>query len=146
MLRRLSTSSLRPSRPWLAAEMLGEQSADVIVAGPRGTGDRRPASAPPPALPRRRIHVVGAGTMSYTRRREAGIDTSLRVDVARVLHRLGLFIAPHKWVVLGSWIVLVAGMVALIHTFGSNTSNNLNPPGTASQGASNLLESRLPPH
>jgi uncharacterized membrane protein YdfJ with MMPL/SSD domain len=65
--------------------------------------------------------------------------------VARVLHRLGLFTAGHKWVVLGAWVVLVAGMVALIHTFGSNTSNNLNLPGTDSQAASNLLESRFPP-
>ena len=65
--------------------------------------------------------------------------------MARVLHSLGLLTARHKWVVLGGWVVLVAGMVALIHTFGSNTSNNLNLPGTDSQAASNLLESRFPP-
>ena len=65
--------------------------------------------------------------------------------MARVLHSLGLFTARHKWLVLGCWVVLVGGMIALIHTFGSNTSNNLELPGTGSQDASNLLTERFPP-
>ncbi len=65
--------------------------------------------------------------------------------MARVLHSLGLFTARRKWVVLGCWVVVVAGMIALIHTFGSNTSNNLELPGTGSQDASDLLTARFPP-
>jgi uncharacterized membrane protein YdfJ with MMPL/SSD domain len=36
-------------------------------------------------------------------------------------------------------------MIGLIHTFGSNTSNNLELPGTGSQDASDLLTARFPP-
>jgi uncharacterized membrane protein YdfJ with MMPL/SSD domain len=43
------------------------------------------------------------------------------------------------------WLVLAVGMVGLVSTFGSNTSNNLNLPGTDSQAASALLASRFPP-
>ena len=65
--------------------------------------------------------------------------------MARVLHRLGFFAARRKWVVLGVWIVLVAVLIALAHGFGSNTSNNLDLPGTDSQAATDLLEARFPP-
>jgi uncharacterized membrane protein YdfJ with MMPL/SSD domain len=65
--------------------------------------------------------------------------------LARFLYRLGMFTARRKWFVLGAWVVLVGGMVLLIHTFGSNTSNNLDLPGTNSQAASNLLTARFPP-
>jgi uncharacterized membrane protein YdfJ with MMPL/SSD domain len=65
--------------------------------------------------------------------------------MARALHRLGLLTARRKWVVLGVWIVLVAGLIALAHGFGSNTSNNLDLPGTDSQAATDLLEARFPP-
>jgi len=65
--------------------------------------------------------------------------------MARALHRLGLLTARRKWVVLGIWIVLVAGLIALAHGFGSNTSNNLDLPGTDSQAATDLLEARFPP-
>jgi uncharacterized membrane protein YdfJ with MMPL/SSD domain len=65
--------------------------------------------------------------------------------VARGLHRLGLLAARRKWLVLGCWIVLLAALVALSKTAGSNTSNNLSLPGTDSQAASNLLAARFPP-
>ncbi len=58
--------------------------------------------------------------------------------MARVLHRLGLFAARRKWVVLGVWIVGIAPLIAFAHGFGSNTSNNLQLPGTDSQAASDL--------
>ncbi len=65
--------------------------------------------------------------------------------MARALHRLGLLAARRKWVVLGCWIVLLAGLVAVSQSLGSNTSNNLSLPGTDSQAASDLLASRFPP-
>ena len=65
--------------------------------------------------------------------------------MARALHRLGLFAARRKWVVLGVWIVGIAALIALAHGFGSNTSNNLQLPGTDSQAATNLLAARFPP-
>jgi len=65
--------------------------------------------------------------------------------VARALHRLGLLAARRKWVVLGGWIVLLAVLIGLSQSMGSNTSNNLSLPGTDSQAASDLLASRFPP-
>jgi uncharacterized membrane protein YdfJ with MMPL/SSD domain len=56
-----------------------------------------------------------------------------------------MFVARKKWAVLGTWLVLVAGMLVVVHIFGSNTSNNLSLPGTDSQAASNLLTQRFPP-
>jgi uncharacterized membrane protein YdfJ with MMPL/SSD domain len=65
--------------------------------------------------------------------------------LARALHRLGLITARKKWAVLGVWVVLLALLVGLAHSFGSNTSNNLRLPGTDSQAASDLLAARFPP-
>jgi len=65
--------------------------------------------------------------------------------VAQALHRLGELAARRKWVVLGCWVVLVAALIAVSRTAGSNTSNNLSLPGTDSQAASDLLAARFPP-
>src|SRR4029453_12676024 len=65
--------------------------------------------------------------------------------MARGLHRLGQFCARRKWVVLGAWVVGLAAIIALAHSFGSNTSNNLRLPGTDSQAATDLLTARFPP-
>ena len=65
--------------------------------------------------------------------------------MARSLHRLGLFAARRKWVVLGAWVLLVALLVIASRTLGSNTSNNLRLPGTDSQAATDLLAARFPP-
>jgi uncharacterized membrane protein YdfJ with MMPL/SSD domain len=53
--------------------------------------------------------------------------------------------AHRKWVVIGAWLLLAVLMVGLVKTFGSNTSNNLELPGTDSQAASDLLAARFPP-
>jgi uncharacterized membrane protein YdfJ with MMPL/SSD domain len=53
--------------------------------------------------------------------------------------------AHHKWVLLLLWVVAVAIFVGLYHAAGSNTSNNLNLPGTDSQAATDLLEDQFPP-
>jgi uncharacterized membrane protein YdfJ with MMPL/SSD domain len=56
-----------------------------------------------------------------------------------------MFTARWKWVVLGAWIIGLALLLAVSHSFGSNTSNNLRLPGTDSQAASDLLAARFPP-
>jgi uncharacterized membrane protein YdfJ with MMPL/SSD domain len=56
-----------------------------------------------------------------------------------------MFAARRKWVVLGAWIVLIAALIAVSKSFGSNTSNNLSLPGTDSQAAADLLAARFPP-
>ena len=43
------------------------------------------------------------------------------------------------------WLVAVAVILGLYHTAGSNTSNNLNLPGTDSQAATELLADQFPP-
>jgi uncharacterized membrane protein YdfJ with MMPL/SSD domain len=65
--------------------------------------------------------------------------------VARFLHRVGTFSARRAWFVLLLWLVVVAVLVLLVKTFGANTSDNLNLPGTDSQEASDLLAEKFPP-
>jgi uncharacterized membrane protein YdfJ with MMPL/SSD domain len=65
--------------------------------------------------------------------------------MARALYRLGLLTARRKWIVLAVWIVGIAALATMAKTFGSNTSNNLDLPGTNSQAATNLLATRFPP-
>jgi len=65
--------------------------------------------------------------------------------MARFLHGLGMFAARRKWVVIGAWVLAAAAVVLLVRTFGSNTSNNLELPGTDSQAATDLLAERFPP-
>jgi uncharacterized membrane protein YdfJ with MMPL/SSD domain len=65
--------------------------------------------------------------------------------VPRLLHRLGLFAAHHKWVVILGWIVALAVCISLSKALGDNTSNNLELPGTDSQEATDVLADRFPP-
>src|SRR3954454_904402 len=63
----------------------------------------------------------------------------------RRLHRLGLFAAHHKWVVLLTWVIVLVIVGPLYHAAGSNTNNNLDLPGTDSQAANDLLADQFPP-
>jgi uncharacterized membrane protein YdfJ with MMPL/SSD domain len=65
--------------------------------------------------------------------------------LARALYRLGAFAARKWWVVLGVWVVLLVVVGFLVRELGTNTSNNLDLPGTDSQAASDLLAERFPP-
>ena len=53
--------------------------------------------------------------------------------------------AHQKWVFILLWVVAAAVFLSLYHTAGSNTSNNLDLPGTDSQAATELLEDQFPP-
>ena len=63
----------------------------------------------------------------------------------RLLHRLGLFAAHKKWVVLLGWLLVLIVVGALVKSVGANTSNNLELPGTDSQEATDVLAERFPP-
>ena len=53
--------------------------------------------------------------------------------------------AHQKWVFILLWVVAAVLFLGLYHAAGSNTSNNLNLPGTDSQAATDLLEDQFPP-
>ncbi|HSI30320.1 MAG TPA: MMPL family transporter [Miltoncostaeaceae bacterium] len=65
--------------------------------------------------------------------------------MAGILYRLGRWIAAHRWLVLGAWILLVVAFVFAISRVGAETSNNVDLPGTGSQKATDLLADRFPP-
>ena len=65
--------------------------------------------------------------------------------MARFLHGLGKFVVHRKWVVIGAWVLAAVVVVVLVRSFGSNTSDNLELPGTDSQAATDLLAERFPP-
>src|SRR3954465_4475898 len=73
-------------------------------------------------------------------------DDGLRWSrLPRRLHRLGLFAAHHKWMAILTWVIVLVLVGALYHAAGSNTSNNLDLPGTDSQEANDLLADQFPP-
>src|SRR3954467_13017055 len=73
-------------------------------------------------------------------------DDGLRWSrLPRRLHRLGLFAAHHKWMAILTWVIVLVLVGALYHAAGSNTSNNLDLPGTDSQAATDLLADQFPP-
>jgi RND superfamily putative drug exporter len=60
------------------------------------------------------------------------------------LYALGRFSSRHHWPVIGAWIVLAIALLAISHSAGSKTSENLTLPGTDSTIATELLEDDLP--
>jgi uncharacterized membrane protein YdfJ with MMPL/SSD domain len=65
--------------------------------------------------------------------------------MTRFLYWLGMFAARRKWVVIGAWALAAVALVVSFRAFGSNTSDNLELPGTDSQAATDLLAERFPP-
>jgi uncharacterized membrane protein YdfJ with MMPL/SSD domain len=53
--------------------------------------------------------------------------------------------ARRWWVFLAAWVLALVVVVALVQAFGTNTSNNLELPGTDSQASSDLLAAQFPP-
>jgi RND superfamily putative drug exporter len=60
------------------------------------------------------------------------------------LYALGRFSSRHHYPVIGAWIVLAIALLAISHSAGSKTSENLTLPGTDSTIATELLEDDLP--
>ena len=64
--------------------------------------------------------------------------------MASVLYRIGAFTVGHRWRVIVGWVVLLAGLSILVLAVQRPASNNLTIPGTQSQQALDLLNSRFP--
>ena len=62
------------------------------------------------------------------------------------LYALGRFSSRHHYPVIAIWIVLAIALLAISHSAGSKTSENLTLPGTDSTIATELLEDDLPEH
>ena len=60
------------------------------------------------------------------------------------LYSLGRFCSRHHYPVIAVWIVLAIALLAISHSAGSKTSENLTLPGTDSTKATELLEDDLP--
>jgi putative drug exporter of the RND superfamily len=60
------------------------------------------------------------------------------------LYALGRFCSRHHYPVIAVWIVLAIALLAISHSAGSKTSENLTLPGTDSTKATELLEDDLP--
>ena len=60
------------------------------------------------------------------------------------LYALGRFSSRHHYPVIAAWIVLAVALLAISHSAGSKTSENLTLPGTDSTIATELLEDDLP--
>ena len=60
------------------------------------------------------------------------------------LYALGRFSSRHHYPVIAIWIVLAIALLAISHSAGSKTSENLTLPGTDSTIATELLEDDLP--
>jgi RND superfamily putative drug exporter len=60
------------------------------------------------------------------------------------LYALGRFSSRHHYPVIAVWIVLAIALLAISHSAGSKTSENLTLPGTDSTKATELLEDDLP--
>ena len=60
------------------------------------------------------------------------------------LYAIGRFCSRHHYPVIGAWLVLAVALLAIGHSVGSKTSENLTLPGTDSTRATELLEDDLP--
>ena len=60
------------------------------------------------------------------------------------LYGLAQFCVRRRYVVLGAWLVVTIGLVALSHRLGENTNDNLSLPGTDSQRATDALARSFP--
>jgi RND superfamily putative drug exporter len=60
------------------------------------------------------------------------------------LERLGRFCARRHWYVIGVWLVIVVGLVALRATFGGSFVNDYTVPGSASDKGKAVLATEFP--
>src|SRR5215469_14111759 len=61
-----------------------------------------------------------------------------------LLYRLARFCVRHRFVVLAVWIVMAVALVAVSHSVGDNTNDNVTLPGTGSQQAADTLGKSFP--
>ena len=61
-----------------------------------------------------------------------------------ILHAVGRFCVRRKFAVIGVWLVVTIAAVAVSHSLGENTNDNLSLPGTDSQRATDSLSHSFP--
>jgi putative drug exporter of the RND superfamily len=61
-----------------------------------------------------------------------------------MLYRLAQFCVRRRFVVLAVWLVATIALVAVSHSLGDNTNDNLSLPGTDSQAATDALAKSFP--
>jgi putative drug exporter of the RND superfamily len=64
--------------------------------------------------------------------------------VTGVLYAIGRFSVKRRPFVLGAWLIIAIGLVAVSHQFSINTNNNVSLPGTNSQKATDVLAGPFP--
>ena len=64
--------------------------------------------------------------------------------MSNVLYRWGRAAARHPWRMMGAWLIVVLGVVALRSAVGGNPSDNFTIPGTEAQRGIDLLDERFP--
>jgi putative drug exporter of the RND superfamily len=67
-----------------------------------------------------------------------------RPALTGVLYALARFCVRRRFVVVAIWLVATIGLVAVSHTLGDNTNDNLSLPGTDSQRATDTLTKSFP--
>jgi putative drug exporter of the RND superfamily len=65
--------------------------------------------------------------------------------LAKLLYKLGWFVARRRLLVLCIWVAVVAGVGALVLQIGTDTNDDVSLPGTGSQAAAELLADEFPP-
>ncbi len=60
------------------------------------------------------------------------------------LYGLGRFCVRHRFVVCGAWLVAAVALIAISHSLGETTSEDLSLPGTDSQRAADTLAKSFP--
>ncbi|MFM6965784.1 MAG: RND transporter, partial [Rhodoluna sp.] len=64
--------------------------------------------------------------------------------MANLLYKLGLFSARRAWVVIGTWILILAAAVTAFLNFGGTLSTSMSLPGTPSQVVIDDLKTSFP--
>ena len=67
-----------------------------------------------------------------------------RATISNLLYRWGRFAARNPWRVIGCWVLVALSALLLNAAVGGKVTNSVQVPGTESQSAADLLNSRFP--
>jgi uncharacterized membrane protein YdfJ with MMPL/SSD domain len=65
--------------------------------------------------------------------------------MGKLLFALGRFCGRRPLLVIGAWVLVIIAVFGAVRVFGTQTSNDLDLPGTGSQELQDLLAERFPP-
>ena len=72
------------------------------------------------------------------------MNTRDGATISNLLYRWGRFAARRPWRVIGCWVLVALAAVFLNASFGGKVTNTVQVPGTESQSAADLVNSRFP--